>query len=180
MKKKRRFLRLILPGVLIAAVIGALFYFRAHPVQTQAATIDLTKLTTTKVVEGSISSGISATGIVRTNQSATMAWSASGKVANVLVVKGDQVKADQILAQVDPTTSTALVAAQANLTSAQQALADLQDVSVSQANAQVTLLNAQTAVDDAQTTLDNLKVLPTQAQINAAYATYLADQQTRQ
>ncbi len=51
-------------------------------------------------------------------------------------------------------------------------------MSVSQANASISLINAQSAVDDAQTALANLKVLPTQSQIDSAYATYLADQQT--
>lgn len=168
----------IIPLALLGAAAGALFWFRAHPVQTQAATVDLTALTTTKVVTGSVSTGISATGTVRTNQNATLSWSASGKVAQVTVKKGDQVTANQILAQIDPTSSTALVTAQVNLATAQQTLADLQDVTVAQANASIALINAQTAVDDAQTTLDNLKVIPTQAQIDAANATYLADQQT--
>jgi HlyD family secretion protein len=178
MKKKRKFLWWIIPLALVAAAAGALFWFRAHPVQTQAATIDLTKLTTTKVVVGSVSNGIGASGTVRTNQNATLSWSVSGKVAQVAVKKGDQVKANQILAQVDPASSTSLVSAQANLTTAQQNLASLQDVSVSQANVKIALINAQTAVDDAQTTLNNLGVVPTQAQIDAANATYLADQQT--
>ena len=177
-KRKKRFLWWIIPLALVGVAAGALFWFRAHPVQTQAATIDLTKLTTTKVVTGSVSTGISATGTVRTNQNATLSWSASGKVAQVTVKKGDQVKANQILAQIDPASSTALVSAQANLASAQQTLADLQDVTVSQANAKIALINAQTAVDDAQTTLDNLQVVPTQAQIDAANAVLLADQQT--
>jgi HlyD family secretion protein len=177
-KRKRRFLWWIIPLALVGAAAGALFWFRAHPVQTQAATLDLTKLTTTKVVMGSVSTGISASGTVRTNQNATLSWSASGKVAQVTVKKGDQVKANQILAQIDPASSTALVSAQANLASAQQTLADLQDVTVSQANAKIALINAQTAVDDAQTTQDNLQVVPTQAQIDAAYTTLLTDQQT--
>ncbi len=178
MKKKSRFAWWIIPIVLVAAAAGTIFYFRAHPVQAKAATIDLTKLTTTKVVTGSVSTGISASGTLRTNQTASLAWSISGQVAKVLVQKGDPVKAGQVLAQLDPSSSTTLVSAQANLATAQQTLANLQDVSVSQANAQIALINAQTAVTTAQTALNNLTVLPTQAQINAANATYLADQQT--
>ena len=176
--KKKRFLWLIIPGVIIAGAVGALFYFRAHPVQTQASTVDLTKFTTTKVVQGTVSTGVSATGTVRTNQSGTVTWGISGKVSQVLVAKGDTVKSGQILAQIDASSSTDLITAQANLTSAEQNLADLQDVSVSQANAKIALINAQSAVDTAQTTLDNLKAIPTQAQINSAYATYLSDQQS--
>ena len=178
MKKKRKYLWWILPVVLVGAAVGALFYFRAHPVQAKASTIDLTSLTSSKVVSGSISSGISATGSVRTKQNTTLTWGISGKVSQVLVKQGDQVKADQILAQVDPSSSSALVTAQTNLTSAQQTLADLQDVTVSQANAKITLINAQTAVDNAQTALNDLNITVTQAQIDAAQATYLADQQT--
>ncbi len=125
MKKRRRFLWWLVPVVVVAAGAGALFWFRAHPVQAQTPTIDLTNIATTKVIEGSISSGIGASGTVRSNQNATVSWSASGKVSQVLVAKGDQVKAGDILAQIDPASSPALGTAQANLSSAQQSLADL-------------------------------------------------------
>jgi HlyD family secretion protein len=177
-KSKRSFLWWIIPVALVAAAAGALFWFRAHPVQTKAATINLTQLTTTKVVVGSISTGIGATGTVRTSQTASLAWSVSGQVAKVDVAKGDQVKAGQVLAELDPSSSPALITAQANLASAQQTLANLQNVAVSQANAQIALINAQTAVTNAQTALNNLSVVPTQSQIDTANAIYLADQQT--
>jgi HlyD family secretion protein len=178
MQKKRKSFWWIIPIAVVAALAGTVFYFRAHPVQAKAPTIDLTKLTTTNVVVGTISTGISATGTVRTNQSASLAWGISGQVAKVMVAKGDQVKAGQILAQLDPSSSPSLITAQANLATAQQSLANLQNVAVSQANAQIALINAQTAVTNAQTALNNLEVVPTQSQIDAANATYLADQQT--
>jgi HlyD family secretion protein len=177
MQKKKKSFWWIIPIAIIAALAGTVFYFRAHPVQAAAPTINLAALTTTKVVTGSVSTGISATGTLRTNQSASLAWSISGQVAKVLVKKGDQVKAGQVLASIDPSSSTTLISAQASLATAQQNLANLQNVSVAQANAQIALINAQTAVTSAQTALNNLKVLPTQAQIDAANATYLSDQQ---
>jgi HlyD family secretion protein len=178
MQKKRKSFWWIIPVAVVAALVATVFYFRAHPVQASAPTIDLTKLTTTKVVTGSISTGIGATGTVRTNQTASLSWKISGQVAKVMVNKGDQVKAGQILAQIDPASSPALITAQANLATAQQTLANLQNVSVAQANAQIALINAQTAVTNAQAALNNLNLVPTQAQIDAANATYLADQQT--
>ncbi len=177
MQKKKRSFWWIIPIAVIAALGGALFYFRAHPVQAKAPTIDLAQLTTTKVVVGSVSTGIGATGSVSANQEAQLAWKASGQVAKVMVNQGDQVKANQILAQIDPSSSPTLISAQANLQTAQQTLANDQNVSVAQANAQVALINAQTAVNNAQTALNNLQVVPTAAQISAANAAYLSDQQ---
>jgi len=176
MQKKKKSFWWIIPIAIVAALAGTVFYFRAHPVAAAAPTIDLTALTTTKVVTGSVSTGISATGSLRTNQSANLSWSLSGQVAKVAAKKGDTVKAGQVLAQIDPSSSTTLISAQANLASAQQALADLQNVTVAQANAQIALINAQTAVSNAQTALNNLTVMPSQAQIDAANATYLMDQ----
>ena len=177
MKRKKKSFWWIIPIAVIAALAGGLFYFRAHPVQAKAPTIDLAQLTTTRVVVGSVSTGIGATGTVSANQEASLAWKTNGQVAKVLVAQGDQVKANQILAQIDPKSSPTLTSAQANLQTAQQTLANDQNVAVSQANAQVALINAQNAVTTAQTALNNIEVMPTAAQISAAQATYLSDQQ---
>jgi HlyD family secretion protein len=178
MKKKRKFSWWIIPLVVVVALVGTVFYLRAHPIQVTTPTIDIASLTTTRITTGSISTGIGATGTVQANQSASLAWAASGQVAKVLVKKGDQVQANQILAQIDPNSSPNLVSALANLATAQETLANLQNVTVNQANAQVSLINAQNAVTTATNTLNGLALVPTQAQISAAYAAYLTDQQT--
>jgi HlyD family secretion protein len=176
MKNKKKLPKWIIPVVIVVVLVGAFLFF-FNPLQGTGNAIDLTNLTTTPVEFGSISTGIGATGTVRTNQNANLAWAITGKVEKVLVKKGDKVTADQILAQIDLSSSAGLVTAQANLVTAQQNLADLQDVSVAQANAQIALINAQTAVTNAQEARDYYNLEVTQAQIDTAYATYLTDRQ---
>ncbi len=176
---KKRFSWWILPLAVVAALGGSLFWFRSHPitVQAQASSSDLSKLTTAQVQLGTIVSSIGATGTVSSNQSGSLAWQTSGRVAQVLVKQGDQVQANQILAQIDPSSSTTLVTAQANLLAAQQNLANVQNVAVAQAQAQVAMAKAQIAVMTAQNTLTALNAPPSQASISEANYAYLNDQQ---
>jgi HlyD family secretion protein len=176
MNKKKRFAWWIIPLVVLAAGAGILVYFKAHPVQVKAPAVDMTKVHTTKVVVGSISSGISTTGAVRTNQNVSLAWKTSGQVAQVMVKVGDQVQQDQILAQLDPASNTTFATEQASLLSAQENLASMQDTTAATAAAQIALIQAQTALANAQKVVDALQVMPTQAQIDAAYAVTLQDQ----
>jgi HlyD family secretion protein len=175
---KKRFPWWIIPLIILAAGGGALFYFRAHPIQVKAEAVDLSKVHTTKVAEGSISTGVSTTGTVRTSQNASVAWKTSGQVAQVLVKAGDQVQKDQILAQLDPASNISFTTIQASLLTAQENLASLQDTTIATANAKIALIQAQAAVASAQKALDRLQVVPTQAQIDAAYAAYLQDQKS--
>ena len=173
---KKRFAWWIIPLVVILAGAGALLYFRDHPVTVKAEAIDLTKVHTTRVVEGAISSTISTTGTVRTNQNASLSWKTSGQVAQVNVKVGGTVKAGEILAQLDPASNVNFATLQASLLTAQENLASLQDITVAAATAKIALLQAQAKVTSAQKAVDALQVTPTQAQIDAAYATTLQDQ----
>ena len=176
MNKKRRFpWWLVILSAVIAAGAGTLIYFRAHPIQVKAQAIDLSKLYTTKVVVGTISTGDSTTGTVRTSQNMNVNWSASGQVAKVLVKTGDQVQKGQILAELDPASNITFETTQADLLTAQEKLASLQDTTASIATAKIALINAQAAVASTQKKLDDLNVTPTQAQIDTAYAAYLQD-----
>jgi HlyD family secretion protein len=178
MKNKRRFPWWIIPLIILAAGGGALVYFRGHPVQVKAPAVDLTKVHTTKVVVGTIDNGISTTGAVRTNQNVSVAWGISGQVSQVMVKVGDQVQKGQILAELDPASNIKFVTTQANLLTAQEALANLQDTGVAIATAKIALIQAQAGLASAQKALNNLEIVPTQAQIDAAYAATLQDQKT--
>ena len=69
--------------------------------------------------KGSVSVAVGATGSVRANQTARIAWQTSGKVALVTVQKGQQVEADAVLAELAPTSlSQNIIQAQADLVSA--------------------------------------------------------------
>ena len=174
--KKKRMAWWIIPLVVIVAAVGGLLYFRSHPVQVKAEAIDLTKVHTTKVVEGTLNSTLSTTGTLRTNQSVNLSWKTGGQVAQVNVKVGDTVTVGEILAQLDPASNVSFATLQANLLTAQENLASLQDTTVAVATAKIALIQAQSAVASAQKAVDALQVTPTQAQIDAAYATTLQDQ----
>jgi HlyD family secretion protein len=178
MNKKKKTTWWIIPLVIIAVLGGALIYFRGHPVQVKAAGIDMAKVHTTKVLEGTISTTVSTTGAVRTNQTTSLAWKAAGQVGQVLVKVGDQVQAGQVLAKLDPTSNINFAVQQANLLTAQENLATLQDTTTAVATAKIALIQAQSGVTNAQKAVDALQVTPTQAQIDAAYAVTLQDQKT--
>ncbi len=175
-RKNKKIPGWLIPILFLGICVGAWLYFKANPVPVKAQVLDLIGVATTNIVTGSITQGISTTGAVRSNQSASLSWGASGQVAQVLVKVGDQVQKGQVLAQLDPESNQAWTTAHANLLMAQEALAALQDDTVAIATARIALLNAQAAVDSAQKTLDDLDIPATQAQIDAANATYLQDQ----
>ncbi len=124
-----------------------------------------------------VTDNVLAVGTLRSAQNVSLAWSASGTVAQVLVKKGDTVQKGQLLAQIDPASNASWATAQANLLAAQQTLANLQNVAVAQATAQQALVAAQIAVANDQQDLDALNnTHPSQAAIDGWNAFYLADQ----
>jgi multidrug efflux pump subunit AcrA (membrane-fusion protein) len=96
-----------------------------------------------------------------------LAFQASGKVGQILVKKGDQVKADDVLATlVQDSTQIALESA---VITAQQNLAVL-TTPESIANAKLTITTAQTNVTNAQLALNNLKYWQNTALVQNYYA----------
>ena len=100
---------------------------------------------------GTLTAVVGATGSVRSNQYASVNWQTSGKVESVHVKLGQIVKADEVLASLDPTSlAQNIIQAKADLINAQTALADLlkpQPLKIAQ---------AETALADAESALDNL------------------------
>jgi len=110
---------------------------------------------TVPAAKGSLSATVGATGTVRSNQSAQMAWQTTGTVDKVNVKIGDVVQKGAVLSTLQMTSlPQSVILAEADLLNAQQALQDLQNSGVSQAQAQQTLADAQKAVDDAKTKYD--------------------------
>jgi len=82
----------VIAAVLIAAVFG-FRYFRSQ--QAMAATADLQ----TAVVErGKLTASIGATGTVRANQTAVLAWQTMGTIETVSVKTGDTIDEGAVLA----------------------------------------------------------------------------------
>jgi RND family efflux transporter MFP subunit len=143
-RKKLYWILGIVVIVLVAGGFGLKTWLSKRSSSTQS-------VQTSKVTLGTVSTTISGSGTVRSGQSSNINWQTSGTVATVNVQIGQQVKAGDVLATLDPTSlSSSIIQAQADLIDAQTALDDLlkpQPLQIAQ---------AQAALNTAQENLDNL------------------------
>ena len=150
----KRFLKwfLIVAAVAIVGFVAYTF-IRTRSAQAQASAQNGLAFETAPVERGSLTMTILASGSVRARQSAVLSWQASGKVGQVTAALGERVEADEVLADLDPTSlSQSLIQAQTDLINAQQALQDLKDnAGTNAAEAQSNLVAAQQELDDAVT-----------------------------
>jgi HlyD family secretion protein len=86
----------ILAGILIVVVLGAWLAFRPRPVQVKTAVVQ----ETTKGLGGA-AAVLNASGYVTARRQATVSSKITGKVVEVLVEEGMQVKQGQVLARLD-------------------------------------------------------------------------------
>jgi len=160
--------RWIIIIVVLAALVGGFMGWQRYRAN-QAREELLANLQTIKVEEGTLVATIGATGRVRSNQSAQLAWKTSGTVDQVSVKVGDQVEQDLELANLSQTSlSQVVILAQADLVSAQKALDDLLNSNLQQAQ-------AMQAVEDAEQALEDL-LNPELQQAQAAQAIADAEQ----
>lgn len=119
--------------LLLAASMAAYFVFHKKPVA---------EYTTAKVEIGNLVQTVSETGTVKSSQEINLNFTANGKIANILVDIGDEVKKDQILAELD--NSDMLLKEKEAIANSQVAQANLakllsgatsHELAVSQANA---------------------------------------------
>ncbi len=89
---KRRRWRIVVPVLLGAAVIVAIIFMLASPPKGPA---------TAQVRRGTIISSVETTGKLEAQTSARLSFRASGRVERVIAKQGDQVKAGQVLAQLE-------------------------------------------------------------------------------
>ncbi|MBM3151109.1 MAG: efflux RND transporter periplasmic adaptor subunit [Chloroflexi bacterium] len=150
MKKYRT---LIIIGVVVASLVAVFFIVRSRQ-QAQSAT----DLQTVVAERGALTAIVGATGAVRANQTAILAWQTSGAVDSVAVQPGDEVQAGDVLATLaQDSLSQNIILAQADLVAAQRNLEMAQDSGTSRAQAQLALLNAQKAYDTARNNLAALE-----------------------
>lgn len=157
---KRR-TRIIGGVVLVVLIVAGVFGWQR---MTASAASTTTRVQTATVTRGSLSATVNASGNVSAPTSAALAFQSSGRVAQVPVKVGDQVKKGQLLMQLDTTDlQLALKTAQTSLAS-QQASFDATQASLQFAikTAQANLASAQANYDSAKsknaTNLDQLIV----------------------
>lgn len=150
-----------LPIVIVAGLLLAYFVFSG----AGANGAQPTSLQTAVVERGNLTATIGATGTVRAQQSATLAWGASGTVEEVTVAVGDSVTAEQVLASLELSSlPQSVIMAQVELVDAQDA------VTLDPAEAGRALAEAQSALEDAERILYNLTHPGRQVDIDQAFA----------
>jgi len=159
--------------IIIAVVLAASYFLYSTSAQAQSDQADLATLETFEVQLGTLSAKISATGTVRSNQSAVITWATSGRVGNVNIAMGDLVQSGDVLADlVQNSLPQNVIMAKNDLVTAQEALENLDDAysALSLADAQKAIADAQDAVEDAERTLRNYQTPAPQTDIDQAYA----------
>jgi HlyD family secretion protein len=142
----KKWLRLVIPAVVILIVIAVVVLLAKNkPVVSQYDTYEVQK--------GNLIAIVGATGSVHANQSTSISWQTSGRIAEVSVAVDDLVKKGQLLATLDNTSLPQnIILAAADLVDAKRALQNLKDSSVAKAQASLNLAQAQL---DLQTAMDN-------------------------
>ncbi len=137
-----RILSLLTLGMLLAG---------CSSLSTGTTTTASTTATTATVKTITAVSSVSGSGSVTALQTVSVAWKTAGTVGAVKVKSGDQVKAGDVLMTIDPqSASTAMLQAQAELSSSVKALNDLLNPTA------LAVADAQQAVVKAQDDLDSL------------------------
>lgn len=169
--------KIIILVILVALFAGGIFlYLRFRSVQqaqSSAMQIEMAVLET-----GDLKATIGAIGKVRSSQSATLNWSASGTVEKVNYKVGDKVNAGDILASLERTSLPQnVINAEADLASAQQALEELKVAAeTSKVKAMQEIVTYEQAVRDAQYQLDNFTVPANQVGLDPLEAVKLMKQ----
>src|SRR5512137_3172977 len=107
--KKRTWIIII---VILAAAVGVYLYFQAQAKKAAASQAYQTE----PIAKGTLTAMVGATGTVRANQSAQIAWQTNGTVGSVNANLGDEVKAGDVLTSLDKTSlSQSIIQAEAEL-----------------------------------------------------------------
>ncbi|HEX7557048.1 MAG TPA: efflux RND transporter periplasmic adaptor subunit [Leptolinea sp.] len=108
---------------------------------------------TSPINKGSIITKVGSTGKVRANQIVTLSWQTSGTVGKVNVKNSDQVKAGDVLLELDPgSLKSSVLKAMQDLPAAQRALDSLEVSEVKRTQAKEDLANAEIAYKNAKDT----------------------------
>jgi HlyD family secretion protein len=136
--------------VVVIAILaaGGFFIYRNQVTKAEASV----SYQTQKIAMGDLTAMVGATGTVRSNQTTTVNWQVSGRIGKINVKVGDQVKANQVLAELDASTlPQSVIVARSDLVTAQRNLDNLKNSTTARAQAQQTLADAQRALSDAKT-----------------------------
>jgi HlyD family secretion protein len=165
--------------ILIIIVVGVAGYFGFQQFQKaqQSAEQDYQ---TVALERGDINAIVGATGTVRTNQTTTVGWQTSGRIAEILVEIDDNVVKGEELANLDESTlSQSLIMAKSDLIGAQRALDDLLGSDLAQKQAYQAYVNAKDTLDEALEDRESMDYeRASQNSIDLARSDYIVAQDT--
>ncbi len=134
--------------VLGLAVIALVAYLVISAINARNASA--AELQTVAVTRGELVAIAGATGTVRANQTAELAWQTSGRIESISVEVGDKVASETVLAELLETSlPQSIILAQADLVEAERNLDNLINSNLYKAQAQLNLANAQDAYERA-------------------------------
>ena len=143
----RRKTVIIIVCVVIVLAVGG--FFVVNQMQKTAAAAS-SQFETVTITRGELLASVGATGTVRANQTAQLAWQTSGRIESIYVQTGQEVEANEVLADLAQSSlPQSVILAEAELFSARKALENLQDSDSARAAAQLTLAQAQIAYNKA-------------------------------
>ncbi len=135
-------------GIVVTILVAGGVYLKVKATQQ---TTNTTTVRTGTVALGIVTSSISGSGTVQSQQNASVAWQTSGTVQSVNVTVGQLVQKGEELAFLDPTTlPTSVLQAKIDLINAKEALEELKKPQP------LKIAQAQEALDKAKQTLDDL------------------------
>lgn len=136
--------------IIIVVVLAIAGYFGFRWIQQNRAAAQ-SNFETVEITRGSLVALVGATGTVRANQTAVLAWQTSGQIGSVEVEAGDEVTAGKTLAELQRSSlSQAIILAEADLITARRALETLKTSGAARAQAQLALAQAQDALETAE------------------------------
>ena len=141
----KRFIIIVI--VLVVLIAGFAAFSSSRQAQAQAEAV--ANLQTETIGRGSLMATIGATGVVRSNQSAQLAWDTSGTAGETQVQVGDAVTAEQLLSSISQTSlPQSIILAEADKIAAEEDLEDLMNADLQQAQALQAIDDAAQAIED--------------------------------
>ncbi|HSV85621.1 MAG TPA: efflux RND transporter periplasmic adaptor subunit, partial [Levilinea sp.] len=136
--------------ILVVLVLAAGGFFGYRYYQQNLANQEI-PYQTAVIDRGRLTAQVGATGLVRPNQTTSIAWKTTGRIDAIYVEEGDSVTAGQILASLEERSLPQnVILARADLINAKKQLHELETSGVARAQAQLALTQAEKALEDAQ------------------------------
>jgi multidrug efflux pump subunit AcrA (membrane-fusion protein) len=166
--------------IVILLVLSGLGYFGFRLIRARQQANSIENLQTVTASRGSLTASVGATGIVHSDQMATILWQTSGSVDHVYVQVGQVVSAGQILADLTQASLPQnVILAQADLITARDTLAKLTNPDLATVStAEKALSAAYSNYQQAQNNLDNAIITNQNASEPSVFTDWMAAKST--